>query len=72
MRGGYAEGYVPRRVFLMPFWFALVFICGLLLYRLKQITRSPGRPGLCPRCGYDLRATPDGCPECGAIRETTA
>jgi predicted amidophosphoribosyltransferase len=32
----------------------------------KTVKHKPPKPGYCYRCGYDLRAGTEVCPECGA------
>lgn len=51
-----------------PLW----FICLLTAippagWLIRQISRRRRPPGLCLICGYDLRATPGRCPECGNV-----
>jgi hypothetical protein len=44
---------------------ALTLIAWTLLGPLRRRRRRS--KGLCPACGYDLRATPGRCPECGTL-----
>jgi hypothetical protein len=41
------------------------------LVRARQRWRR-GRTGMCQACGYDLRASPDRCPECGVVKLVSA
>lgn len=54
----------------IPYW-SLVLLTGLptllLWYRHCRKLRKAEMIGKCTVCGYDLRATPDRCPECGTI-----
>jgi hypothetical protein len=52
----------------LPFWFLTLIFSLPPAHALWRWRRSRRKPiGRCPACGYDLRATPDRCPECGSI-----
>lgn len=63
--------FIGRAVWL-PYW---VPAAGLAILPASAATRVAKRrrearrrkKGLCPGCGYDLRGTPERCPECGMM-----
>jgi hypothetical protein len=51
----------------LPYWFIAAASAIPPALRLRRLLRTRTRDGLCTHCGYDLRGSPDRCPECGAV-----
>jgi hypothetical protein len=55
----------------VPTWavmaITLVLPIAWLIHYRGRIRVRCNTVNSCPRCGYDLRATPERCPECGAV-----
>jgi hypothetical protein len=60
---------VRTRYVRVPYWFPATGFAMVPVARLvSMVRRRRGiAAGRCESCGYDLRATPERCPECGTI-----
>ncbi|HEV8605481.1 MAG TPA: hypothetical protein VGQ99_08960 [Tepidisphaeraceae bacterium] len=53
------------RAIFVPHWAVVLLTAILPAIALLRFVRNRGKIGQCRTCGYDLRATPGRCPECG-------
>ena len=60
--------FTPVMVFAAVIIFFAAAICDSADHRRGKRRRRAIESGRCPRCGYDVRATPMRCPECGEER----
>lgn len=65
--GGFATNH---RLIVIPYWSPAVLLAILPTIWIWRFVRYRHRRnvGHCPKCNYDLRATPERCPECGWTR----
>lgn len=63
------ELFASGQIIGFPAWVGMLGLLTLPVLQAVSVVRAQrhGREGLCPSCGYDMRATPDRCPECGVV-----